>query len=170
MRRYIMFLIVHMHIVHFISFIFSCITISVYLHYYSILSSWWVKNSQRRRLSGSGGVWVFVPMSFCVVSHLSGDVSISSWRWWRRRCSGEMAFDCSAGFALECWTLFNSSPVLSWGPGIWTCQHWPCCFMVLHASQMSNSSEKFGSCPLSACRQVLPGFCCEIFQVVHKQC
>lgn len=27
-----------------------------------------------------------------------------------------MAFDCSAGFALECWTLFNRSPVLSWGP------------------------------------------------------
>lgn len=75
-----MYLIMYMqmHIVHFISFIFSCIKISVDLRYYSILSSWRVKNSQRRRLSGSGGVWVFVPMSFCVVSHLSGDVSISS--------------------------------------------------------------------------------------------
>ena len=52
---------------------FNCIYIYT-IHYYSILLSWWRKNSQRRRLSDLGGVWVFVPMSFCVVSRLSGDV------------------------------------------------------------------------------------------------
>lgn len=166
-----------MHIVHFISFIFSCIKISVDLRYYSILSSWRVKNSQRRRLSGSGGVWVFVPMSFCVVSHLSGDVSISSWRWWRRRCSGgrwllTVVPDLlwSAGHCL------TGLQYLVGGPGVWTCQHWPCCFMVLHASQMSDRLllkqffRKVWQLPPVSMSTGFAWFCCEIFQVVHKQC